>query len=422
VVGVGAEAVKAHLKARRDPRLAFALQKKQLGTGHAALAAAPALRGFSGNVLILYGDVPLLTAATVKRLQAAHRNKRAKLSLLTVRLDEPRGYGRILRDTTGGILGIVEEADCTPVQRLLTEANPGIYLADAAFLFRKLPQLKAENRQGEYYLTDLVGLAVSDGTRLATVLAADAEETFGVNSRAQLAQAEAVLRDRVNAGLMESGVTLQDPARAWIAPGVKIGVDTVIESEVRIYGSSRIGKGCVIEHGARLRDVVLGNRVRIRMGSELEQCSVGDDSAIGPMAHLRPGSAVGKHCRIGNFVELKKATIGDHTTAAHLTYLGDAQVGKRVNVGCGTITCNYDGFKKSLTVIEDDVFVGSDTQLIAPVRVGRGAYLGSGSTIAKNVAPGALALTRAPEIHKPGWANRNAARKAKEKKGGKKKK
>jgi len=422
VVGVQAEQVKAHLLRRRNPRIRFARQRKQLGTGHATLATAPALKGFSGEVLILYGDVPLLTPATIKRLRSTHHKKRAKLSLITARLAEPRGYGRILRDSTGEVLGIVEEADCTPGQRGITEANPGIYLCDAGFLFRMLPQLKKDNRQKEYYLTDLVGLAVAEGVLIATLEAHDPRETFGINSRSQLFQAESVLRTRVNAALMESGVTLEDPERTWIAPGVKIGPDTVIESDVRLLGKSRVGRACVIEAGSRLDDSELGNRVQVLAGSVLESSTVGDDTTIGPMAHLRPGSMVGKRVRIGNFVELKNARVGDDTKAAHLTYLGDARVGKNVNIGCGTITCNYDGVKKSVTVIEDDVFVGSDTQFIAPVKVGKGAYIGSGSTITRNVLPGALAITRAPEKHKPGWAKQRAELKKKEGSSGKKRK
>ena len=419
VVGVGAEKVKRHLEQRRTSKLRFALQRKQRGTGHATNAAAPALKGFHGDVLILYGDVPLLTSATIQRLRSAHQKQRAKLSLVTVRLDQPRGYGRILRDQAGQVIGIVEEGDCTPAQRAITESNPGIYLCDAGLLFRLLPLLRADNRQKEYYLTDLVGVVVAEGLRIASIEAHDPQEVFGVNSRGQLQEAEAALRARVNAALMEGGVTLEDPERTWIAPSVKIGTDTVIESGVRVLGQSRIGKGCVIEQGARLLDSVLGNGVRVLAGSVLEQSTVGERSQIGPMAHLRPGSAVGREARIGAFVQLKNAAIGDGTKAVHLTYLGDAKIGKNVNVGCGTITCNYDGIKKSMTIIEDDAFIGSDTQLIAPVKVGKGAFVGSGSTITQDVEPGALALSRAPEVHKPGWVKARAARLKKEAKDGK---
>lgn len=422
VVGVQAEQVQAHLRRRRNPRIRFVRQKKQLGTGHATLAARPALRGFSGEVLILYGDVPLLTPATIKRLRAVHHKKRARLSLITARLAEPRGYGRILRDSAGELLGIVEESDCTPAQRGITEANPGIYLCESGFLFRMLPQLKKDNRQKEYYLTDLVGLAMAEGILIATLEAHEPRETFGVNSRGQLAQAEALLRSRVNAALMESGVTLEDPERTWITPEVKIGKDTVIETGARLFGRCRIGRACRIEANARLTGAVLGDRVEVRAGSVLEQCEVGDETTVGPMARIRPGSVVGRRVRIGNFVELKNAKVGDDTKAAHLTYLGDARVGRNVNIGCGTITCNYDGVKKSMTVIGDDVFVGSDSQLIAPVKVGRGAYIGSGSTISRNVPAGALALTRAPEKHRPGWVKKRFAQMQKGGHSGKKRK
>ena len=422
VVGVQAEKVRVHLLERRSRKISFAVQKQQLGTGHAANAAAPNLKGFQGDVLILYGDVPLLTSNTIRRLRSVHQKRRARLSLVTVRLKAPRGYGRILRDSSGEVLGIVEEGDCSPAQRRISESNPGIYLCDAEFLFKMLPQIRKNNRQKEYYLTDLVGLAAGEGLRIATVEVHNPEEIFGVNSRAQLYEAEAALRDRVNSALMEAGVTLEDPDRTWIAPSVKVGTDTVIESGVRILGQSRVGKACLIEAGSRLTDTVLGNRVRVLAGSVLESSAVGDLSQIGPMTHLRPGSVVGKAARIGAFVELKNAVIGDGTKAVHLTYLGDARVGKNVNIGCGTITCNYDGVKKSVTVIEDDAFIGSDTQLIAPVKVGKAAYIGSGSTISRDVEPGALALTRAPEVHRPGWAKKLAARSRKGKRGAKRKK
>ncbi len=422
VVGVGAEQVRRHLSERRNPKIRFARQKQQRGTGHATLTAAPALKGFQGNVLILYGDVPLLTAATIQRLRSAHLKQRAKLSLVTVRLDQPRGYGRILRDKAGQVIGIVEEADCTPAQRAIIESNPGIYLCNAELLFRLLPLLRSDNRQKEYYLTDLVGVVTAEGLRIASIEAHDPQETFGVNSRAQLQEAEAAMRARVNAGLMESGVTLEDPERTWVAPSAKIGLDTVLESGVRILGSSRIGQGCRIEQGARIRDSVLGDQVQVLAGSVLEASTVGDRSQIGPLAHLRPGSAVGKDARIGAFVQLKNAAVGDGTKAVHLAYLGDAKIGKHVNIGCGTITCNYDGIKKSMTVIEDHAFIGSDVQLIAPVKVGKGAYVGSGSTISRDVEPGALALSRAPEVHKPGWVKARAARLKKEAKDGKRRK
>lgn len=416
VIGVQADQVS---RALVKERVRFALQKEQKGTAHAVMAALPALRGFTGDVVVLYGDSTLLRPETLKNLVAVHRRKKADMTLITADLQDATGYGRIIRDRRGAILAIVEQKDCTPEQRALHEFNPGIYCCRSDFLKKALPKVKNKNRQKEYYLTDLVGIAVQGGKRVASLKVAEAAELAGINTRAELARAAAVLRARINQAHCRAGVTIEDPDNTRIEPDVKIGRDTVIEQGARICGATVIGRGCVIEMNVRIEDSVIQPGVRIKSGSVIEESEVGSGSQIGPMAHLRPGSKIGKDARIGNFVETKKAIIGDGAKLSHLTYAGDAEIGKRVNIGCGFITCNYDGTKKWKTVIEDDVFVGSDTQTVAPVRIGRGAYIGSGSTITRDVPSGALALTRAPLVVKEGWAKKKAA--GRKKGGGEKK-
>ncbi len=410
VLGIQAEEVKKHL---REEPVRFAVQKKQLGTGHAVLSARSALKGFNGDVLILYGDVPLLKKDTIRKLIRSHRRKKARLSLLVTHMPDPKGYGRIIRDHSGHLVHIIEEADCAREQRGIKEVNPGIYCADCGWLFQALPRIKSDNRKVEFYLTDLPALSVKSGSEVNTVAVQDFRETLGINTRAHLHRAQVFLGERINARHLESGVTMEDPAHTYIETGVRIGPDTYLEPGVRLTGRTRIGSDCWIQAQARISHSIIEKGVEIRAGSVIEESLVRTGATVGPMAHLRPGSVVGRGAHIGNYVELKKAVVGDGTKAAHLTYLGDARIGRNVNIGCGTITCNYDGEKKWKTVIGDDVFVGSDTQLIAPVRVGRGAYLGSGSTISKDVPPHSLALTRAPQVHKPGWVKRR-------KKGGKK--
>jgi bifunctional UDP-N-acetylglucosamine pyrophosphorylase / glucosamine-1-phosphate N-acetyltransferase len=406
VVGVQAEAVKAELAGRK---VRFAPQKEQLGTGHAVMAAMPALKGFAGDVMVLYGDSPLLTAETLKALAARHRGTRAAMSLITVNFANPFGYGRIIRDQRGAVREIVEEKDCTPEQRLITESNPGIYIYDLGFLRKALPKIKNRNQQKEYYLTDLLGIAVGAGARVESAQAADPREVLGFNCRWELASAAAIMQERINRAHCEAGVTIESPMTVIIEPDVKIGKDTVIEPGARITGRSVIGAGCVIESCARISDSTIGPGARIKAGSVIEDSFVQFGADIGPMAHLRPGSDIGAHAHLGNFVETKKAKIGAGTKISHLTYVGDAVIGQDVNLGCGFITCNYDGVHKHQTVIEDNVFVGSDTQAVAPLKIGRGAYIGSGSTLTRDIPPGALALTRAPLVIKEGWATKRAA-------------
>jgi bifunctional UDP-N-acetylglucosamine pyrophosphorylase/glucosamine-1-phosphate N-acetyltransferase len=388
---------------RHCPKIEFAVQRTPRGTADAVKAALPRLKGLKGAALIFYADNPLFSLSTLRQLVREKEKSHARLALLTAIFPEPPAFGRIIRNRKGRVQAIIEQADCTPAQLAIKEVNPGLYCVDIDFLKAAIAKVKASNKQKEYYLTDIVKLAVDQKIPVAAAIAKDFQETFGINSRRDLALAGAIMREKINAEWMAKGVTIEDPQTVLIEPEVKIGQDTLIESGARLCGKTRIGKNCWIQASARIIDSIIDDSVEIRQGSVIEESRVKSESSVGPMAHLRPGSVVGKHVRIGNFVELKKAVIGDFSMAAHLTYLGDAFIGKRVNIGCGVITCNYDGIRKSTTIIEDNAFIGSDSQLVAPVRIGKGAYIGSGSTITKDVPPGALSLTRSQQIIKPDW-------------------
>ncbi len=409
VIGHGAEEVRAEFK---EEDISFCVQEEQLGTGHAVMMALKDLKGFEGDVLILSGDVPLITVETIKGLIDLHR-KKAALTLVTTLLEDPNGYGRIVRDEKGAIKRIVEDKDCSPLQKKIKEVNAGIYLASSKFLNGNIKRIGRNNAQGEYYLPDLVDLAVSEGDRVEALVAAEPIEVMGINNRVELSRADAYMRRRVNNSLMLSGVTIVDPGATYIDYGASIGMDTVIYPGARISGESRIGSGCVIEEGARIDASQISDAAIVKSYSVIESSRIGVGSSIGPFAHLRPGSVVGDGAHIGNFVELKKSAIGKGSKANHLSYIGDSIVGEGVNIGAGTITCNYDGVNKHQTTIEDGAFIGSDSQLVAPVKVGKGAYVGSGTTVTRDVPPGALVITRAPEKVIEGWADR---KKGKEKK------
>ncbi len=379
-------------------------QGQPQGTGHAVLTALPALDGFDGTVVILSGDVPLLCDETVRALVTRHQEADAVLTLLAMQLADAGSYGRVVVNARGIAERIVEAKDATAAERGIGLANAGIYAADAAFLRDALPKLGNRNAQGEYYLTDLVAIAHERGRIAVHSVVSDPDEVHGVDDRAKLARAGAILNRRVLDGLMRDGVTIRDPSTTWVDVGVSIGADSILDPGAEIRGASRIGEGCRIGTGAIVVDSVLDERVTIKPYCVIEESHVGTDAAVGPMAHLRPGSDLGADVKIGNFVEIKKATFGVGSKASHLTYIGDAAVGANVNIGCGTITCNYDGVSKFRTVIEDDVFVGSDTQLVAPVTVGRGAYIGSGSTITRDVPADALAIARGKQRNIDGWA------------------
>lgn len=405
VIGYQREAVQKAV----GNRARFALQDQQLGTGHAVLQAAPVLEegGVGGKrVLILSGDVPLTRPETLRRLLDEHDRSGNALTLLTMKPQDPAMYGRIVRDAGGAVLRIVEAKDASEDEKRIGEVNAGIYVFDAEHLFPNLRRLSPENAQKEYYLTDLLGMIREAGHRVGAVVAGDPIEALGVNSRGELAQVEAEIQKRVVTRLMQEGVTFRNPSTVVIDSTVTIGADTVVYPFVTLEGTTRLGEGCVIEPGVHLTNVTVGDDVHLKTGTVAEDAIIEDEASVGPYAHLRPGTQLGPHVKVGNFVETKKAVFGAGAKASHLSYIGDAEVGADVNIGAGTITCNYDGVRKHRTIIEDGAFIGSDSQLVAPVRIGRGAYVGAGSTITKDVPADSLALSRTPQRVVEGWASR----------------
>ena len=397
VYGHGGDLVRTQLG---DPDLIWALQEPQLGTGHAVAQALPHLSD-DALALVLYGDVPLIGESTLRRLRAAASGER--VALLTVTLDDPSGYGRIVRDAQGRVRRIVEQKDATPDELAVREINTGILIAPVARLRDWLARVGNDNAQREYYLTDIVALAVADGLEVEAVQPDAVWETLGVNSKRQLAELERLHQRNLADRLMDDGVTLIDPARIDVrgtlvcGRDVEIDVNCVFEGRVELGDGVRIGAHCV------LRDAVIGGGTRIAPFSHVEQTSMGARCAIGPYARTRPGTQLGEDVHLGNFVEVKNSRIDNHSKANHLAYIGDAEIGQRVNVGAGTITCNYDGANKHRTVIEDDAFIGSDTQLVAPVRVGRGATLAAGTTLTKDAPAEQLTVSRARQMTISGW-------------------
>ena len=396
VYGHGGDAVRSALDA---PDLAWALQEPQLGTGHAVLQAVPFLDG-EGTTVVLYGDVPLIRAETLRRLIHAAADG---LAVLTVEVDDPHGYGRMVRDASGRVVRIVEQKDATPEERAIREINTGIMAMPTARLGHWLSRLSSDNAQREYYLTDIVGLATEDGVPVRTASPDHAWEVLGVNSKVQLAELERVAQRSLAEQLMEQGVRLADPARIDVRGELRCGrdvfidVNCVFEGLVVLDEAVEIGPNCV------LKDARIGAGSRLEAFTHVEDAIVGADGRIGPFARLRPGAELAEDVHVGNFVEIKKSTIAAHSKANHLAYIGDATIGSRVNVGAGTITCNYDGANKHRTVIEDDAFIGSDTQLVAPVTVGRGATLGAGTTLTKDAPPDSLTISRAKQVSISGW-------------------
>lgn len=400
VVGHGAEQVqKAYAK---HPGLQFALQQPQLGTGHAVLQAVPLLQedGHEDVTIVLYGDVPLVQPETLRALLAARGQG---LAVLTEILADPTGYGRIVRDARGQVCAIVEHKDADAAQKEIKEVNTGIVAAPTRMLKAWLSRLTNNNAQGEYYLTDIIGMAVADGLTVSVAHPVAAFETLGVNSRAQQAQLERLWQNELARRQLEAGVTLADPARFDVRGTLTCGQDVFIDVGCVFEGVVTLGDGVRIGPHCVLRNVVLGARTRIEAFSHLEQAQVGADAQIGPYARLRPGAVLMDQTHVGNFVEIKNSVIGKDSKANHLAYVGDADVGERVNIGAGTITCNYDGANKHRTIIEDDAFIGSDTQLVAPVRVGKGATLGAGTTLTRDAPANQLTVTRAKQTSIDGW-------------------
>jgi bifunctional UDP-N-acetylglucosamine pyrophosphorylase/glucosamine-1-phosphate N-acetyltransferase len=387
--------------------ITIALQKDQLGTAHAALAGLEKLGGFEGMLLLVSGDTPLLGPDTLKGFIGTHEMAGAAVSILTAHLDDPTGYGRIVRDGWGNVVRIVEEKDATPEEKALKEINTGTYCFDIKALESALQKVRADNAQNEFYLTDVVAIANDDGEKVVAVPAGNPEEALGINSRSDLARADRIIRLRINERLMAAGVGMIDPDTTYIDGSVSIGRDTVVYPGNHITGDTTIGEGCTLMPGCIIDKSTIGDGVKIKPYSVLDRAIIEQGAAIGPFAHLRPGSVVGTDARVGNFVELKKTVLGRGTKASHLSYLGDSVIGDDVNIGAGTITCNYDGYNKFQTVIGDGTFVGSDTQFVAPVTVGKGAVIAAGTTVTKDVPDDALAISRSPQTNKNGWAGKN---------------
>ncbi len=420
VIGTGAALVRETL----GEGYRYALQEQQLGTGDAVARALPQLQASCRDLLVLCGDTPLLTAGSLTRLLSARRGGHdacngaagtfggstgpvaADACILTSIFDDPSGYGRIVRDGMGLVAAIVEDGDATPGQREIREINTGTYAFDRVALESALSHLRPDNRQGEYYLTDVIGLLRQDGRRVAAVTAPPAE-TAGINSRRELAAAERVFRQRECERLMDAGVTIIDPAVTYIDHGVEVGRDTVIYPFCFLEGHTRVGADCLVGPGTRLIDTSLGSGVTVQ-SSLLVESSAGDSCQIGPFAYLRPGTALAERVKVGDFVELKQTQVGPGSKIPHLSYMGDTAIGAGVNVGAGTITCNYDGVSKYRTSIGDGAFIGSNTNLVAPVSVGSGAVTGAGSTITRDVPEGALAVERGRQTVVADWRRRKS--------------
>jgi bifunctional UDP-N-acetylglucosamine pyrophosphorylase/glucosamine-1-phosphate N-acetyltransferase len=403
VVGHGAGEIRQAFGG--TPGLDFVVQEPQLGTAHALLQARAPLRGATGDVLLVYGDVPLLRPATLEALLDRHRADGAAATVITAIVEHPYGYGRVIR-RDGHLVRVVEERDASPAERGIREVNAGIYAFALEPLFDALESIAAQNAQGEYYLPDLIPIYRRRSLPISTLTVADAGEIRGVNSRSELAEVSTLVRQKKNEELMAAGVTLIDPATTYVDVDVVVGADTVLHPNVYLEGSTVVGAACEIQSGSRLVNARVGDRVTIRNYCVVTDSSVADDAVVGPFAHLRPGSEAGEKSHIGNFVELKKTILGPGSKASHLTYLGDATIGANVNIGAGTITCNFDGTTKHPTIVEDGAFIGSDSQLVAPVRVGQGAYVAAGSTIVEDVPPRALGISRGRQVNKEGWVER----------------
>jgi bifunctional UDP-N-acetylglucosamine pyrophosphorylase / glucosamine-1-phosphate N-acetyltransferase len=391
-----------------DESVRFVIQEPQLGTGHALLQAERVLTGRRGTVLLLSGDAPLVTKASLERLVATRREHGASVVVATADLAVPDGYGRVVREN-GALVRIVEDRDATPAERAITEINSGVYSFALTSLFESLHGLGTSNAQGEYYLPELIAVHRQAGHVVMAERLDDADEIRGINTRAELAVAGRLLRDRINGGLMAAGVTLMDPATAYIGPDVEIGADTVVHPFVFLEGRTAIGPGCELHAGTRIMDSTLGARVTVFNHCVVAESTIADDVHLGPFARIRPMSTLGAESHVGNFVEVKKSTVGAGSKIGHLSYVGDSTVGAGVNIGAGTITCNFDGYAKHRTVIGDKAFVGSDSTLVAPVSIGAGAYVAAGSAITEDVPAGALGIARGRQVNKPGWAKARAA-------------
>lgn len=401
IVGHGAEKVEETLGDKSE----YALQQEQLGTAHAVQQAETLLGDLDGTTIVVCGDTPLIRSETMSALIEHHKASAAKATILTAITDNPTGYGRIIRAENGQVLRNVEQKDATVEEQQVTEINTGTYCFDNRALFDALKKVRNENAQGEYYLPDVIGILQSEGSSVAAYATEEFSETLGINDRVVLAEAEQVMRQRLAEQHMRNGVTIINPDNTYISADAKIGRDTILQPGTMIEGDTVIGEECTIGPNSQIVNSVIGDRTTIH-SSVVRDSKIGTDTNVGPFAHIRPETDLGNGVRIGNFVEVKKSTFGDGSKAAHLSYIGDANVGSAVNFGCGTIVVNYDGKKKHLTTVEDDAFIGCNSNLIAPVTIGEGAYVAAGSTISKNVPKDSLAIGRVRQENKEGYASK----------------
>ncbi len=401
VIGFGGEKVKEAIGTQAE----FVVQTEQLGTGHAVLQASDLLKNEQGTVMVLCGDTPLLTSALLKKLYDEHKKVGAKATVLTAVMPDATGYGRIIRTDSGTVAKIVEHKDASAEELSVQEVNSGIYCFEAVDLFRALASVSCDNAQGEYYLPDVLEILRNEGEKIWAVAADDYEETLGINSRVQLSGAESILRRRKNIELMDAGVTIMDPATTYVDCAVEVGRDTVIYPGTWLEGTTVVGENCELGPNSRFSDTKIGNGVTAHF-SYAHECEIGDDVIMGPYVHLRPNTKLSAKVKIGNFVEVKNSNIGLGSKLPHLSYIGDADMGSGVNMGCGTITVNYDGKNKYRTVIGNDAFIGCNSNMVAPVTVGDGAYVGAGSTITKDVPAEALAIARERQKNIEGWKDK----------------
>ncbi|WP_420977327.1 bifunctional UDP-N-acetylglucosamine diphosphorylase/glucosamine-1-phosphate N-acetyltransferase GlmU [Bacillus vallismortis] len=401
IVGHGAEEVKKQLGDKSE----YALQAEQLGTAHAVKQAQPFLADEKGVTIVICGDTPLLTAETMEQMVKEHTQREAKATILTAVAEDPTGYGRIIRGENGAVQKIVEHKDASEEERLVTEINTGTYCFDNEALFRAIDQVSNDNAQGEYYLPDVIEILKNEGETVAAYQTGNFQETLGVNDRVALSQAEHFMKERINKRHMQNGVTLIDPLNTYISPDAVIGSDTVIYPGTVLKGEVQIGEDTILGPHTEIMNSSIGSRTVIKQ-SVVNHSKVGNDVNIGPFAHIRPDSVIGNEVKIGNFVEIKKTQFGDRSKASHLSYVGDAEVGTDVNLGCGSITVNYDGKNKYLTKIEDGAFIGCNSNLVAPVTVGEGAYVAAGSTVTENVPGKALAIARARQVNKDDYVKK----------------
>ncbi|MDF2720939.1 MAG: glmU [Paenibacillus sp.] len=407
IVGHGAEAVKTYIGGESGAE--FALQAEQLGTGHAVMMARPLIEQEEGITIVLSGDTPLIRADSLAEMIRLHREQQAAATLMSARLQDPHGYGRIVRNEQGHVIRNVEQKDCTAEEQTIKEINAGLYCFDNRKLFAALAQVTNQNAQGEYYLTDVIEILSGQGDKVITYCTQDVSEWLGVNDRIALSEAESYMRQRINREHMRNGVTLIDPAATYIEKNVVIGADTTIYPGTTLRGKTVIGGDCSIGPNCELTDTTVGDGVAIKH-SVLSEAVVGKDSSVGPFAYLRPGAQLAANVKIGDFVEIKNAVLEEGVKVSHLSYIGDAHVGKNVNVGCGAITVNYDGVNKHRTTIGDNAFIGSNVNLIAPVTIGNGAFVVAGSTITKDVPDNDMAVARARQDNKPGYADKLRSR------------